>query len=145
MSKNTEVEVQIEGRTLKLTNLDKVLYPEVGFTKGQVIDYYTRMAPALLPHTRNHPLTLKRYPNGVDAEFFYEKNCPKHRPPWVETATVWSGGDKRSMYSYLCPINPPLAWLDTIVITHHHPPPIPAPQLPTPPQLTLILSTHQPA
>ena len=68
MAKSTEVEVQIESRTLKLTNLDKVLYPEVGFTKGQVIDYYTRIAPAILPHTRDHPLTLKRYPNGVDAE-----------------------------------------------------------------------------
>ncbi len=68
MAKSTEIEVQIEGRTLKLTNLDKVLYPEVGFTKGQVIDYYTRIAPAILPHTRDHPLTLKRYPNGVDAE-----------------------------------------------------------------------------
>ena len=95
MAKSTEVEVHIEGRTLKLTNLEKVLYPEVGFTKAQVIDYYTRIAPAILPHTRDHPLTLKRYPNGVDAEFFYEKNCPKHRPPWVETATVWSGGNKR--------------------------------------------------
>jgi bifunctional non-homologous end joining protein LigD len=63
VAKSTEVEVQIEGRTLKLTNLEKVLYPEVGFTKGQVIDYYTRIAPALLPHTRDHPLTLKRYPN----------------------------------------------------------------------------------
>src|SRR5260370_17085542 len=93
MSKSTEVEVQIEGRTLKLTNLDKVLYPEAGFTKGQVIDYYTRIAPTLLPHTRDHPLTLKRYPNEVDAELFYEKNCPKHRPPWVEPATACSAAN----------------------------------------------------
>ena len=93
MAKETSVEVKIEGRTLKLTNLGKVLYPEVGFTKAQVIDYYTRIAPVLLNHTRDHPLTLKRYPNGVDGEFFYEKNCPKHRPEWVETATVWSGGN----------------------------------------------------
>ena len=66
MAKETSVEVQIEGRTLKLTNLEKVLYPEAGFTKAQVIDYYTRIEPVLLPHTRDHPLTLKRYPNGVD-------------------------------------------------------------------------------
>src|SRR5207249_3897714 len=69
VAKETAVEVQIEGRTLKLTNLEKVLYPEVGFTKGQVIDYYTRIAPVLLPHTRDHPLTLKRYPNGVDRDY----------------------------------------------------------------------------
>ncbi|HEY8953996.1 MAG TPA: ATP-dependent DNA ligase, partial [Candidatus Dormibacteraeota bacterium] len=111
MAKSTEVEVQIEGRTLKLTNLEKVLYREVGFTKAQVIDYYTRIAPAILPHTRDHPLTLKRYPNGVDAEFFYEKNCPKHRPPWVETATVWSGGNNRDMYYCLCQDLPTLVWL----------------------------------
>src|SRR5260370_14811245 len=147
MSKNTEVEVQIEGRTLKLTNLDKVLYPEVGFTKGQVIDYYTRMAPALLPHTRNHPLTLKRYPNGVDAEFFYEKNCPKHRPPWVETATVWSGGDKRGIDYCLCPDLPPPGGrghnptpaVPTSLALAPHPPPAPdrglppAPRPPAPP------------
>src|SRR5450759_5716475 len=102
VAKETAVEVKIEDRVLKLTNLEKVLYPEVEFTKAQVIDYYTRMAPAILPHTRDHPLTLKRYPNGVDAEFFYEKNCRKHRPPWVETATVWSGGNNRDMYYCLC-------------------------------------------
>ena len=73
----------IGGRTVRLSNLDKVLYPEAGFTKGQVIDYYTRIAPAVLPHLRGRPLTLKRYPNGVDGQFFYEKQCPGHRPDWV--------------------------------------------------------------
>jgi len=92
------VEVRIDDRILRLTNLDKVFYPKVGFTKGQMIDYYTRIAPALLPHLRDRPLTLKRYPNGVDGEMFYEKNCPKHRPPWVETAQVWSDGNNRYMY-----------------------------------------------
>src|SRR5258706_13226307 len=118
--KSTEVEVKIEDRTLKLTNLDKILYPEAGFTKGQVIDYYTRMAPVILPHTRDHPLTLKRYPNGVDAEFFYEKNCPKHRPPWVETATVWSGGNNRDMYYCLCQDLPTLVWLAQIATLEFH-------------------------
>ena len=66
----------VGGRELKLSNLDKVLYPEAGFTKRDVIDYYARIAPVLLPHLEGRPLTLKRYPNGVDAPFFYEKNAP---------------------------------------------------------------------
>ncbi|MBO0687180.1 MAG: ATP-dependent DNA ligase, partial [Candidatus Dormibacteraeota bacterium] len=77
------MEVQIGERTLRLTNLDKVYWPEPGFTKGQMIDYYTRIAPALLPHLRDRPLTLKRYPEGIEGQMFYEKNCPGHRPPWV--------------------------------------------------------------
>jgi bifunctional non-homologous end joining protein LigD len=105
------VEVRVGERTLKLTNLDKVYWPEAGFTKGQIIDYYTRIAPAILPHTRDHPLTLKRYPNGVDAEFFYEKNCPKHRPPWVQTATVWSGGNNRDMYYCMVQDLASLVWV----------------------------------
>jgi bifunctional non-homologous end joining protein LigD len=120
LAKETSVEVVIEDRTLKLTNLEKILYPEAGFTKAQVIDYYTRIAPAILPHTKDHPLTLKRYPNGVDAEFFYEKNCPKHRPPWVETATVWSGGNNRDMYYCLCQDLPTLVWLAQIATLEFH-------------------------
>jgi bifunctional non-homologous end joining protein LigD len=75
--------------------LSKVLYPAVGFTKGQVIDYYVRVAPAVLPHLRNRPLTLKRYPEGVDKPYFYEKQCPSHRPEWVQTAPIWSEGKQR--------------------------------------------------
>ena len=82
--------VDVEGKHLSLSNLDKVLYPATGFTKGQVIDYYARIAPALLPHLKGHPVTMKRYPNGVDSEFFYEKNAPKHRPEWVKTAPIWT-------------------------------------------------------
>ncbi len=81
-------EVRIGTRQLRLLNLDKVLYPKAGFTKAQVIDYYLRMSTALLPHLRGRPLTLKRYPNGVDQPYFYEKRCPQHRPPWVRTAEV---------------------------------------------------------
>jgi bifunctional non-homologous end joining protein LigD len=80
---STRVEVDVEGRRLSLSNLDKVLYPQAGFTKGQVIEYYTRIAPAVLAHLRDRPLTLKRYPNGVEAQYFYEKNCPSHAPEWV--------------------------------------------------------------
>src|SRR5712671_2300637 len=79
-------EVRIGSRQLRLVNLGKVLYPQVGFTKAQVIDYYLRASAALLPYLRDRPLTLKRYPNGVDQPYFYEKRCPKHRPPWVATA-----------------------------------------------------------
>ncbi len=79
-------EVRIGPRRLQLVNLDKVLYPQAGFTKAQVIDYYVRISKALLPHLRDRPLTLKRYPNGVDQPYFYEKRCPSHRPPWVRTA-----------------------------------------------------------
>ena len=74
--KNTEVE--IEGRRLTLTNLEKVMYPAVGFTKGQLIEYFVRIAPVLLPHLHDRPLTLKRYPEGVTGFYFYEKNCPAH-------------------------------------------------------------------
>ena len=82
------VAVEVEGRRLSLSNLDKVMYPAVGFTKGEVIDYYTRVAPALLPHLRDRPLTLKRYPNGVEGGHFYEKNCPSHAPEWVRKERV---------------------------------------------------------
>jgi bifunctional non-homologous end joining protein LigD len=86
MSKKTELKVA--GRTVMVSNIDKVLFPEVGFTKGQVIDYYIRIAPVLLPHLKARPITLKRYPDGVEGFFFYEKQCPSHRPAWVKTTTV---------------------------------------------------------
>ncbi len=89
--------VEIEGRRLQLSNLEKVLYPAAGFTKGQVIEYYVRIAPLLLPHLHDRPLTMKRYPNGVTGMHFYEKNCPEHRPDWVQTAPVWSSGNNKWM------------------------------------------------
>ena len=82
--------VTIEGRELKLSNLDKVLYPKAGFTKAHVIDYYRRIAPVLLPHLAGRPITLKRYPDGVEGPFFYEKSCPAYRPDWMHTAPVYS-------------------------------------------------------
>ena len=80
-----------------IQRLDKVLYPEAGFTKRDVIDYYTRIGPVMLPHLADRPLTLKRYPNGVSGLFFYEKNCPRSRPEWVRTARIWSEGNHRWM------------------------------------------------
>jgi bifunctional non-homologous end joining protein LigD len=100
----------VEGRTLAVSNLDKVLYPKDGFTKGDLIHYYIQIAPVLLPHLKDRPLTMKRYPNGVEAEFFYEKNCPTHRPKWVQTATVWSEGNQRHMNYCLAQDLPTLVW-----------------------------------
>jgi len=102
--------IEIEGRQLKLSNLDKVLYPAVGFTKGQVIDYFVRIAPVLLPHLNGRPLTLKRYPEGVDGMFFYEKSCPKHRPDWVQTAPIWSHGRNDYIQFCLAQDIPTLVW-----------------------------------
>jgi bifunctional non-homologous end joining protein LigD len=82
--------VEVDGHELKLSNLDKVLYPKDGFTKGEVLDYYARIGATMLPHLGDRAITLKRYPNGVDGKFFYEKNCPKHRPDWIGVAPVQS-------------------------------------------------------
>src|SRR6266850_178826 len=103
-------ELVVEGKTLSVSNLDKVLYPKVGFTKGEVIDYYIRIAPVLLPHLKDRPLTMKRYPDGVEGQFFYEKNCPVHRPKWVQTAKVWSEGNQRIMHYCLANDLPTLVW-----------------------------------
>src|SRR5947209_6501089 len=105
-----KVQLQVNGKKLSVSNLNKVLYPKAGFTKGQVIDYYIRVAPVLLPHLKDRPLTMKRYPNGVDGEFFYEKNCPTHRPSWVKTAKVWSEGNQRDMHYCLVQDLPTLVW-----------------------------------
>jgi bifunctional non-homologous end joining protein LigD len=111
----TRVEVEVEGRRLSLSNLDKVMYPQVGFTKGEVIDYYTRVSSALLPHLRGRPLTLKRYPDGVDGEYFYEKNCPSHAPDWVRKERV--GG-----ISYcICDDLPTLVWAANLADLELHP------------------------
>jgi bifunctional non-homologous end joining protein LigD len=117
---STSVEVEVGGRQLKLSNFDKVLYPEAGFTKGQVIDYYTRIAPALLPHLHQRALTLKRYPNGVDGQFFYEKNCPKHRPPWVETLSVWSARNKADVNYCLIDELAGLVWVANLASLELH-------------------------
>ncbi|HWA87143.1 MAG TPA: non-homologous end-joining DNA ligase [Opitutus sp.] len=84
----SKTEIEVGGKRLAVTNLEKVLYPETGFTKGGVIDYYAHVARDLLPHLKGRPITLKRYPDGVDGFFFYEKECPPHRPGWVKTAAV---------------------------------------------------------
>jgi bifunctional non-homologous end joining protein LigD len=108
---SAKTELNVAGRTLLVSNLDKVLYPEAGFTKAQVIDYYIRIAPVLLPHLKDRPITLKRYPDGVEGFFFYEKQCPSHRPKWVQTATVPSSRRAEKCIDY-CVMNdlPALVW-----------------------------------
>ena len=86
--KSERVTVEVGGHRLTLSNLTKVLYPEVGFAKGEVIDYYSRIAPVLLPHLADRALTVKRYPNGVDGKFFFEKNASKSTPSWVRTVNL---------------------------------------------------------
>jgi bifunctional non-homologous end joining protein LigD len=115
------VEVEIDGRTLSLSNLEKPMYPEAGFAKGHVIDYYTRVAPVLLPHLRDRPLTLKRYPDGVQGPHFYEKQCPSHRPDWVETTMVGSSRARDGTINF-CLANdlPTLVWLANLADLELH-------------------------
>ena len=115
MAPGVRVEVDVQGHRLSLSNLDKVLYPEVGFTKGQVIDYYTRIAPMVLPHPRDRPLTLKRYPNGVDAQYFYEKRCPSHAPEWVRREQF------QGIEYCVCDDLPTLVWLANLADLELHP------------------------
>jgi bifunctional non-homologous end joining protein LigD len=105
-----KVEIEVGGKKLTVSNLEKVLYPAVGFTKGQVIDYYIRIAPVLLPHLKNRPITLKRYPDGVDGFFFYEKQCPSHRPAWIKTTEVPSRRDAGKIDYCMMNDLPALIW-----------------------------------
>ena len=105
--------VHIEGRQLEISNLDKVLFPEVGFTKAQVIDYYVRIAPVLLPHVAHRPVTFTRWPNGVDGQAFFEKNNARHAPAWVHRVTIPSPGSSRgreSLEMVLLETVPDLVW-----------------------------------
>jgi bifunctional non-homologous end joining protein LigD len=113
--------VEIQGRHLKLSNLEKVLYPAVGFTKKDVIDYYVRIAPALILHLAGRALTRKRYPDGVDGEPFFEKNAPAHRPEWVKTAPVWSGRNRRTIRYVLVDDLATLVWLANLAALELHP------------------------
>lgn len=115
--------VEVDGRELKLTNLDKVLYPEAGFTKGEMVDYYARVAPAIVPHLSGRAVTLRRFPEGVedlDAAFF-EKRCPKHRPQWVKTAKVEAGPRAGVIEFCVCDSLPTLVWMAQLAAIELHP------------------------
>ena len=113
--------VKIGNKKLALSNVDKVLYPETGFTKGQVIDFYSRVAPYILPHIENRPITLKRYPNGVRGKHFYEKNAPSFTPAWIKTYRVQRSSSE-SMINYIL-INdlPTLVWSANLANLEIHP------------------------
>ncbi len=115
--------VQVDGRELKLTNLDKVLYPKAGFSKGEVIDYYAKVAPAMLPHLAGRALTLRRFPEGVDDSegAFFEKRCPKHRPDWVKTARVPAGPNTGEIDYCVCEDLPTLIWMAQLASIELHP------------------------
>jgi bifunctional non-homologous end joining protein LigD len=117
----TDSTVEIQGKHLKLSNLEKVLYPATGFTKQQVIDYYARIAPAIIPHLAGRALTRKRYPDGVNGEPFFEKNAPKYRPEWVKTAPIWSEGNRRTVYYVLANDLATLVWLANLAALELHP------------------------
>ena len=101
--------LDVNGTKVDVTNLEKIFYPKAGFTKGDVIDYYVRISSVLLPHLKERPITLKRYPDGVEGFFFYEKKCPAHRPSWVKTTKVAKSEGGEINY---CVINdlPSLIW-----------------------------------
>lgn len=121
-----EVHVDVEGRTLKLSNLHKVLYPATGTTKGEVLDYYARIAPVLLPHLVGRPVTRIRWPHGVQDMSFFEKNAPAGTPSWVRTAkvpTTGSRGESRHGDTLVFPIVEDLAtlmWLGNLAALELH-------------------------
>jgi bifunctional non-homologous end joining protein LigD len=117
--KGTSHEVEVDGRTLKLTNLEKPMYPDGDFLKAHVIDYYSKVAPAMLPHIRDRPLTLKRYPHGAPEPFFFEKRAPPHRPSWIKTAPV-THKDETVEY-VVCNDRATLVWLANLAALELHP------------------------
>lgn len=116
-------QVEVADRELTLTNLDKVLYPQAGFTKGEVVDYYAKVAPAIVPHLSGRALTLRRFPEGVDdtEAAFFEKRCPKHRPDWVKTATVVAGPRAGEIDFCVCEDLPTLVWMAQLAAIELHP------------------------
>jgi bifunctional non-homologous end joining protein LigD len=139
------VELEVEGRTIRLSNPDKVLYPQAGFTKRDLVDWYVAIAPVLLPHLRDHPLTLKRYPDGVEGEFFYEKQSPRHRPDWVQTVTVYSRHSRRDIHYTLCQDLPTLVWLANLADIELHPSLSKADEIERPATLAFDLDPGPPA
>jgi len=115
--------VEVDGRELKLTNLDKVLYPQAGFAKGEVVDYYAKVGPTLVPHLNGRAVTLRRFPEGVDDldAAFFEKRCPKHRPKWVKTAAVRAGPNAGTIDFCVCDSLPTLIWMAQLAAIELHP------------------------
>jgi len=111
-------ELHVDGREVKVSNWSKVLWPQTGFTKGDLVDFSLRIAPAILPHLEGRPLTLKRYPNGVEGQHFYEKNSPSHRPEWIRTARITTG--RKAIDFTLVEDTATLAWLANLACIELH-------------------------
>jgi bifunctional non-homologous end joining protein LigD len=126
MNDRKVVRVRVENHELELSNLDKVLYPASGFTKGEVIDYYTRISPVLLPHLRDRAVTRIRYPNGVDGPYFFEKNRPQGTPDWVRLERLPVPGstkaDRETIDFVVCDDLPTLVWLANLASLELHTP-----------------------
>jgi len=112
--------VTVRGKQLKLTNGDKVLYPDAGVTKGEVITYYERVSDVLLPHLKGRALTMKRYPNGVDEQFFFQKDAPKHRPDWIRTEPIWTRSNGRDVNFLTINSLPALIWIANLASLELH-------------------------
>ncbi len=136
--------VEMAGRRLSLSNLEKDLYTSYGFTKAQILEYYRRMAPFILPHLRDRALTFKRYPEGVEKDFFYEKRCPSHRPPWVKTAEILQDDGERMT---VCLVNDleTLIWAENLASVELHVPLARAHSLETPDSIVFDLDPGEPA
>jgi bifunctional non-homologous end joining protein LigD len=139
--------VEVEGHELKLSNLDKVLYPEAGFTKAEVIDYYARIAPVLLPHVGDRYLTRKRYPDGVNSQPFFEKNCPKYRPDWMATNDMVAGDSAKTEVISFCRADSAaaLVWLANLAALELHTSMARAPHADVPTMVVFDLDPGPPA
>lgn len=116
-------QIEVDGKELRLTNLDKVLFPQAGFTKGEMVDYYAKVAPAIVPHLSGRAVTLRRFPEGVEDldSAFFEKRCPKHRPKWVKTARVQAGPNAGMIDFCVCDSLPTLIWMAQLAAIELHP------------------------
>jgi bifunctional non-homologous end joining protein LigD len=136
--------IELAGRKLSLSNLDKDLYPGYGFTKAHILEYYRRLARFILPHLQDRALTLKRYPEGVDQEYFFEKRCPAHRPAWVATGELSLDDGE---YMTVCLVNDlaTLMWVENLASVELHVPLARAASPATPDSLVFDLDPGAPA
>lgn len=122
MSPNASIRTVVEGRELTISNLDKVLYPASGFTKGEMLDYYARIAPVMLAHLADRPLTVKRFPNGVDAPSFFEKHTPAGAPEWLKRVAVPSTSEGDTVEYSMVSDLPSLMWVANLASIEFHVP-----------------------